>query len=67
VTAPVATRLIQSVGVLQTFAYLGIAYLVITMSTGFFMKNTPDGWKPEGWVPSNTQNAQRAAMDYTLV
>ena len=66
VTAPVATRLIQSVGVLQTFAYLGIAYLVITMSTGFFMKNPPDGWKPEGWAPSNTQNAQRAAMDYTL-
>src|SRR5882724_12992246 len=26
ITAPVATRLIQSVGVLNTFAYLGIAY-----------------------------------------
>jgi OFA family oxalate/formate antiporter-like MFS transporter len=66
VTAPVATRLIQSVGVLHTFAYLGIAYLVVTMSTGYFMKNPPDGWKPEGWVPSVTQNAQRAAMDHTL-
>src|SRR6202453_2657013 len=66
VTAPVATRLIQSVGVLQTFAYLGIAYLVITMSTGFFMKNPPDGWKPEGWVSSAIETKQRAAMDYTL-
>ena len=66
VTAPVATRLIQSVGVLQTFAYLGIAYLVITMATGYFMQNPPDGWKPEGWIPSATQRAQRAAMDYTL-
>jgi OFA family oxalate/formate antiporter-like MFS transporter len=28
VTAPVATRLIQSVGVLQTFAYLGVAYIL---------------------------------------
>jgi MFS transporter, OFA family, oxalate/formate antiporter len=55
VTAPVATRLIQSVGVLQTFAYLGIAYLVITMATGYFMQNPPDGWKPEGWVPSATK------------
>src|SRR6202020_1129076 len=44
VTAPVATHLIQSVGVLQTFAYLGIAYLVITMGTGYFMRNPPDGW-----------------------
>ena len=39
ITAPVATRLIQSVGVLSTFAYLGIAYLIIAIiaaiSTGF--------------------------------
>jgi OFA family oxalate/formate antiporter-like MFS transporter len=67
VTAPVATRLIQSVGVLQTFAYLGIAYLVITMATGYFMQNPPDGWKPAGWAPSTTQTKQRAALDYTLV
>jgi OFA family oxalate/formate antiporter-like MFS transporter len=66
VTAPVATRLIQSVGVLQTFAYLGIAYLVVTMAAGFFMKNPPEGWRPEDWVPGPTQTAQRAAKDYTL-
>src|ERR1035441_207060 len=28
ITAPVATRLIQTVGVLTTFAYLGIAFLL---------------------------------------
>src|SRR5580658_5633592 len=66
VTAPVATRLIQSVGVLQTFAYLGVAYLIVTMATGFFMQNPPDGWKPGGWVPSTTQTKQRAALAYTL-
>jgi OFA family oxalate/formate antiporter-like MFS transporter len=66
VTAPLATRLIQTVGVWQTFAYLGIAYLVITMATGYFMQNPPDGWEPVGWVPSASQTAQRAAMDYTL-
>ena len=66
VTAPVATRLIQSVGVLQTFAYLGIAYLVVTMATGSLMKNPPDGWKPAGWSPSAIQSKQRAAKDYSL-
>jgi len=66
VTAPVATRLIQSVGVLQTFAWLGIAYLVVAMSTGYFMQNPPDGWKPAGWAPSATQTVQRAAKDFTL-
>ncbi|MGC1462855.1 MAG: OFA family MFS transporter [Terracidiphilus sp.] len=66
VTAPVATRLIQSVGVLPTFAYLGIAYLIVTMATGSLMKNPPDGWKPAGWSPSAIQSKQRAAIDYSL-
>jgi OFA family oxalate/formate antiporter-like MFS transporter len=66
ITAPVATRLIQSVGVLRTFAYLGIAYMIVTMATGYFMQNPPVGWKPEGWTPSVTQTAQRATKDYTL-
>ncbi len=66
ITAPLANRLIQSVGVLQTFAWLGIGFLVITMATGFFMRNPPAGWKPEGWKPSAVQASQRAASDYTL-
>src|SRR5205823_8144311 len=43
VTAPLATRLIQSVGVLNTFAYLGIAFLVVTVLGGLFMRNPPEG------------------------
>jgi OFA family oxalate/formate antiporter-like MFS transporter len=66
VTAPVATRLIQSVGVLPTFAYLGVAYLIVTMATGAFMQNPPQGWAPAGWTPSASQARQRAAVDYTL-
>jgi OFA family oxalate/formate antiporter-like MFS transporter len=66
VTAPLATRLIQSVGVLKTFAWLGGAYLVVTMATGYFMENPPPGWKPAGWKPSALQSSQRAAADYTL-
>src|SRR6202158_4933455 len=66
VTAPMATRLIQSVGVLQTFAYLGIAFLIVTVVAGLFMRNPPDGWKPAGWTPTATQAAQRAERGYTL-
>ena len=66
ITAPVATRLIQSVDVLGTFAYLGIAYLIVTVITGLFMRNPPDGWKPEGWVPTATETSHRAARDFTL-
>jgi OFA family oxalate/formate antiporter-like MFS transporter len=65
-TAPLATRLIQTVGVLSTFAYLSVAYLIMTMVTGLFMKNPPAGWAPEGWTPSATQVRQRATRDYKL-
>jgi MFS transporter, OFA family, oxalate/formate antiporter len=66
VTAPVAQHLIQSVGVLQTFAYLGIAYFIVILAAGFFMQNPPAGWAPTGWTPTATQTAQRAKADYTL-
>jgi len=66
VTAPVARHLIDSVGVLPTFMYLGIAYLFITLAAGSFMQNPPDGWKPDGWSPSASQVSHRAAKDYKL-
>src|SRR5882672_8820315 len=66
ITAPVATRLIQSVGVLSTFAWLGIAYYIVTFSASLFMQNPPEGWRPEGWTPTTSQISQRTGHDYTL-
>jgi OFA family oxalate/formate antiporter-like MFS transporter len=66
ITAPVATRLIQTIGVLHTFAYLGIAFLIVTIISGSFMQNPPEGWRPEGWNPTASQVSQRAKRDYTL-
>jgi nitrate/nitrite transporter NarK len=66
VTAPMATRLIQSVGVLQTFAHLGIAFLIVTVASGYFMQNPPKGWTPKGWTPTASQASQRSRRDYTL-
>src|SRR3954468_6435629 len=59
ITAPLATHLIQRVGVLNTFAYLGIAYLAVTVVAGLFMHNPSDGWKPEGWTPKSSEASQR--------
>lgn len=66
ITAPIATRLIQSVGVLQTFAYLGIAYAIAAVAAGYFMQNPPDGWLPEGWKPVQKQTTQKSDSDFTL-
>ena len=66
VTAPVATRLIQSVGVLPTFAYLGVAYFIVAIIAALFMQNPPENWQPEGWTPSAKETSQRAGHDFVL-
>ena len=66
ITAPVAARLIQTVGVLPTFAYLGVAYFIVTIIASLFMRNPPEGWQPAGWTPSEKETAQRATHDFVL-
>jgi OFA family oxalate/formate antiporter-like MFS transporter len=65
ITAPIATRLIASVGTLQTFAILGAAYFVTVVSTALVMQNPPAGYRPEGWTPSPAQQ-QRVARPYAF-
>ena len=64
--ATVATRLIQQVGVLQTFAYLGIAYLMAAVTGGLFMQNPPAEWQPEGCHSLPAHSKQNAGEEYTL-
>ena len=66
VAAPLAGRLLESVGAMPTFAYLGIAYGVVAVCSGFFMQNPPEGWKPAGWTPTPAQVSQRSDRDYRL-
>src|SRR5438128_9139040 len=66
ITAPVASRLIQLVGVLPTFAYLGVGYFIIAIIAALFMQNPPEGWQPEGWTPTSKQVSQRAGHDSVL-
>ncbi len=66
VTAPLAVHLIQSVGVMQTFAWLGIGFLVVGVTCGFFMRNPPDDYAPQGWTPSPRLLHQRSTHEYSL-
>jgi OFA family oxalate/formate antiporter-like MFS transporter len=65
-SAPAAGWLILHVGLMPTFGYLGVAYGIIAITAGAFMKNPPEGWVPEGWTPSAKHISQRANRDYTL-
>jgi len=66
ITAPVASRLIQVVGVLPTFAYLGVGYFIIAIIAALFMQNPPEGWQPERWTPTEKEVSQRAGHDFVL-
>jgi OFA family oxalate/formate antiporter-like MFS transporter len=65
VTAPIATRLIARTDVLQTFAILGIANLILVVGASIFMVNPPPNYRPAGWMPDAAQ-AARSARNYTL-
>jgi OFA family oxalate/formate antiporter-like MFS transporter len=65
-SAPAAGWLILHVGLMPTFAYLGVAYAIIAIASGAFMRNPPEGWEPQGWTPTATQLSQRSDRDFTL-
>jgi OFA family oxalate/formate antiporter-like MFS transporter len=66
VTAPLAQRLIGSVGVSETFAILGTVYLIAVAGAALVMKNPPAGYRPVGWTPPATVQQLRGGVDRTL-
>jgi OFA family oxalate/formate antiporter-like MFS transporter len=66
VTAFVAKALVSSLGVFNTFAVLGVIYLVMVVGAALFMRNPPEGWKPAGWEPDTTEHTGRSGVDYEL-
>ncbi len=66
ITAPIASKLIVSVGVMKTFAILGIAYFLAVTIPAFWMQDPPENYRPAGWTPSAAQQRQRSTRTYTL-
>ena len=66
VTAPVAQRLIGSVGISETFAILGTVYLIAVVCAALVMKNPPPGYRPSGWTPPPGVQQLRSGGDRTL-
>ena len=64
--APVAGRLVQNVGLMPTFAYLGVAFAAVAVVSGLFMRNPPEAWHPAGWQPTAAQLSQRSDRDFML-
>ena len=65
VTAPLAARLVQAVGVLSTFAILGVGYLVVVAGTALFMTDPPRDLGAEGCHPKASARRD-PATNHTL-
>ena len=63
-TSPIATALINAVGVYTTFIILGIAYFIMVVGASQFYRSAPPNYAPPGWTPSSAQVQQRAKFDY---
>jgi len=66
VTTLIARALVTRMDVFAGFAILGIIYLVVVVGAGFFMKNPPQGWTPEGFEPETDESGERSGVDYEL-
>ncbi len=62
VSAFIANNLINTVHLLNTFLYLGIAFLIIVILLALPLKFPVAGWKPAGWTPK--AGAAAAGADY---
>ncbi len=63
--APLAGILLHRYGWRDTFALLGLGFLLITTTGSFFLRNPPQGWRPAGWIPPAPEEASfRTLWDY---
>jgi MFS family permease len=63
ISANVASALIKQSGPLDTFLYMGIAFLFIVILLSLPMKFPVSGWKPSGWQPKASAVASIVELD----
>ncbi len=63
--APIASSLIESQGVMPTFAYLGVMFILLAGTGAQLLKPPPEGYRPPGWEPPAASSAGKGANDFT--
>lgn len=54
---PVANNLINNVGVLSAFRYIGLVFLILICISALFIEKCPVDFRPDGWEPKEIKNA----------
>jgi len=55
-------HLIADLGLSTTFVIYGVAFFLACLVGSFWMKNPPEGWKPQGWEPPKADGSGKPAM-----
>lgn len=63
ITAPIIKKLIDAVGPLETFFYLGIAFLIILLILSIPYKFPLEGWKPKGFIAKTSSANTSITID----
>ena len=58
IMSPIAQMLIDNFGAQQACVILGIVFLIGVGAVAWMIVPCPDGWTPEGWVPTQTQSKE---------
>ena len=58
--------LIDQFGAQQACIILGIVFLIGVGAVAWMIVPCPDGWMPEGWVPSTTQSQELHTKNYNI-
>ncbi len=64
IIAPIIKKLIDLVGPLDTFLYLGFAFLIILIILSIPYKFPPEGWKPSGFTVKNPSNNTTVNIEF---
>ncbi len=63
--APVGTRLIQTVGVHETFLIFGVTFGLLVILSASVLYNPPSNWSPPGWNPESAEAVVAGTPDIT--
>jgi OFA family oxalate/formate antiporter-like MFS transporter len=62
ILAPIARSLIDGVGIFNTFAALGVIFLVVVVAASIILRNPPQGYVPAGWTPPATSQMTKESF-----
>ena len=66
IMSPIAQMLIDNYGAQSACKILGIIFLIGVGLVAWMIVPCPDGWTPEGWVPSTEQSKELNTKDYNI-